>query len=147
MHRDVKPNNIAYDYNNKIVKLIDWGLGEFYFPNKNYNVRVSSLFFKAPELLLGYEHYDYSIDMWALGCTFAAIIFKKEPFFHGYDQEDQLDKIASVLGTNELINYLEKYRIELEERFTGVFGGHQKKAWTKFVNSENSTLANKDALD
>ena len=84
-------------------------------------------------------------------------IFKKEPFFHGYDQEDQLDKIASVLGTNELINYLEKYRIELEERFTvfypifskiqGVFGGHQKKAWTKFVNSENSTLANKDALD
>ena len=74
MHRDVKPNNIAYDYNNKIVKLIDWGLGEFYFPNKNYNVRVSSLFFKAPELLLGYEHYDYSIDMWALGCTFAAIV-------------------------------------------------------------------------
>ena len=147
MHRDVKPQNIVYDFNSKVQKLIDFGLSEFFFPNKNLTVRVSSQFFKAPELLLGYEHYDYSVDMWSLGCVFAAIIYKKEPFFHGSDLEDQLDKIASVLGTNELITYLEKYRIELEERFTGVFGGHQKKAWTKFVSSENSMLANKEAQD
>lgn len=147
MHRDIKPHNICFDYEQKIIKLIDWGLAEFYMPNKNYNVRVSSMFFKAPELLLGHENYDYSIDMWALGCVFAGIIFKKEPFFHGSDMEDQLDKIASVLGTNDLIVYLEKYSIELEDRFTGVFGGHQKKPWSKFVNSENSVLAHKDALD
>lgn len=146
MHRDIKPHNIVFDFQNKLVKLIDWGLAEFFSLNKNYNVRVSSLFFKAPELLLGYEYYDYSIDIWALGCVFAGIIFRKEPFFHGSDMEDQLDKIASVLGTNDLVVYLEKYQIELDERFTGIFGGHQKKQWSKFVNSENSMLANKDAL-
>jgi len=146
MHRDIKPHNIVFDFQNKLVKLIDWGLAEFFYFNKNYNVRVSSLFFKAPELLLGYEYYDYSIDIWALGCVFAGIIFRKEPFFHGSDMEDQLDKIASVLGTNDLVVYLEKYQIELDERFTGIFGGHQKKQWSKFVNSENSMLANKDAL-
>lgn len=33
MHRDVKPQNIMYDFNKKTVKLIDWGLAEFYVPN------------------------------------------------------------------------------------------------------------------
>ena len=38
------------------VKLIDWGLAEFYFPGKDYNVRVASRYFKAPELLVDYNY-------------------------------------------------------------------------------------------
>lgn len=38
---------------------------------------------KGPELLIDYQLYDYSLDMWSLGCMMAAIIFRKEPFFFG----------------------------------------------------------------
>jgi len=41
MHRDVKPGNIIVDQENHKIKLIDWGLAEFYLPKTSYNVRVS----------------------------------------------------------------------------------------------------------
>ena len=34
IHRDIKPHNIVVDYQNKAVRLIDWGLAEFYHPGK-----------------------------------------------------------------------------------------------------------------
>lgn len=81
IHRDIKPHNIVIDHEKKKLKLIDWGLAEYYFPGKDYNVRVASRYFKGPELLLEYNYYDYSLDMWSLGATMAGIIFKKDPFF------------------------------------------------------------------
>lgn len=44
MHRDVKPHNIIIDPTTKEIRLIDWGLAEFYFPNTEYNVRVRNLY-------------------------------------------------------------------------------------------------------
>lgn len=44
MHRDVKPHNIAIDHKQRKLRLIDWGLAEFYHPGKEYNVRVASRF-------------------------------------------------------------------------------------------------------
>lgn len=102
MHRDVKPQNIIVDHQNKVLKLIDWGLAEFYHPSKDYNVRVASRYFKGPELLVDDVYYDYSLDIWSTGAMFAGIIFKKEPFFQGTDNFDQLVKIAKVLGTDDL---------------------------------------------
>jgi casein kinase II subunit alpha len=81
MHRDVKPHNIMIDHNNKRLRLIDWGLAEFYHPEQEYNVRVASRYFKGPELLIDLGSYDYSLDIWSLGCMFAGMIFQKEPFF------------------------------------------------------------------
>ena len=36
------------------------------------------------------QMYDYSLDMWSLGCMLASMIFRKEPFFHGHDNYDQV---------------------------------------------------------
>ena len=101
MHRDVKPHNVMIDHENRRLRLIDWGLAEFYHPGQEYNVRVASRYFKVsftlslspvvtphydgqgPELLVDYQMYDYSLDMWSLGCMLASMIFRKEPFFHG----------------------------------------------------------------
>lgn len=66
---------------------------------REYNVRVASRYFKGPELLVDLQDYDYGLDMWSLGCMFAGMIFKKEPFFHGRDNYDQLEKIAKVRQT------------------------------------------------
>lgn len=121
------------------LRLIDWGLAEFYHPKTEYNVRVASRYFKGPELLVDFQEYDYSLDMWSLGCMFASMvrvltvllhiysqppsqIFRKEPFFHGHDNYDQLVKITKVLGTDELYSYLEKYDIELDAQYDDVLG-------------------------
>ena len=55
------------------LRLIDWGLAEFYHPRTQYNVRVSR-YFKAPELLVDFQAYDYSLDMWGFGSMFASMV-------------------------------------------------------------------------
>ncbi|KAL3616146.1 Casein kinase II subunit alpha-4, chloroplastic [Castilleja foliolosa] len=122
MHRDVKPHNITIDHEQRKLRLIDWGLAEFYHPGTEYNVRVASRYFKGPELLVDLQDYDYSLDLWSLGCMLAGMIFRKEPFFYGHDNYDQLVKIAKVLGTEALNAYLNKYRLELDENLAALVG-------------------------
>jgi casein kinase II subunit alpha len=122
-------------------------LAEFYHPGKEYNVRVASRYFKGPELLVDLQDYDYSLDMWSLGCMFAGMIFRKEPFFAGHDNYDQLVRIAKVLGTDELYAYLNKYRIELDPNFEQLIGRHSRKPWNKYVTVENQHLVSTEAID
>ena len=74
MHRDVKPQNIIVNPHKKILKLIDWGLAQFYHMGQDYNVRVASRYFKGPELLVDYNYYDYSLDIWSTGAMFASMV-------------------------------------------------------------------------
>lgn len=83
MHRDVKLANIII--NEETLTLIDWGLGDFYHPKKRYPTKVGTRHYKAPELLVNYQYYDYSVDMWAFGCTFASLIFRKQPVIKSKD--------------------------------------------------------------
>ena len=147
MHRDVKPHNVMIDHEKRELSLIDWGLAEFYHPGRAYNVRVASRYFKGPELLVELQEYDYSLDMWSLGCVIAALIFRREPFFHGHDNFDQLAKIAKCLGTNELFEYLDKYDLEIDAQYESIIGEHQKKPWTKFKTAENEHLVNPTVID
>jgi serine/threonine protein kinase len=62
------------DHEKRQLRLIDWGLAEFYHPGTDYNVRVASRYFKGPELLVDFQQYDYSLDMWSLGCMFASMV-------------------------------------------------------------------------
>lgn len=88
MHRDVKPSNIIIDQQTKDIKLIDWGLSDFYFPEKAYHTRVSSRPFKSPELLVDYQTYDFSMDIWSAGCILGGLIFKISYMFIGKDNND-----------------------------------------------------------
>jgi len=148
MHRDVKPQNVMIDHRNRELRLIDWGLAEFYHPGKEYNVRVASRYYKGPELLVDHQLYDYSLDIWSLGCMLSGMVFRREPFFHGNDNQDQLVKIARILGTDGLFAYLDKYGQELDPHFDHeVLGRHSRKAWSKFITAENQHLASPDAID
>jgi len=147
MHRDVKPHNVMIDHERRKLRLIDWGLAEFYHPDQDYNVRVASRYFKGPELLVDMQDYDYSLDMWSLGCMFAGLIFKKEPFFHGHDNQDQLVRIAKVLGTDELYAYLDKYGLTIDAHFQSLIGRHTRKPWKKFISTDNKAIAGPEAID
>ena len=114
MHRDVKPSNIIVNLETLDIKLIDWGLSEYYIPDKDYHTRVSSRPYKSPELLSGFQKYDFSMDIWSVGCMLAAFVFQTEYFFLGSDNRYQLVEIVNFLGTDEFYNYLNKYQIKLE---------------------------------
>lgn len=61
MHRDVKPHNVMIDHEKRQLRLIDWGLAEFYHPGREYNVRVASRYFKGPELLVDLQECTCTI--------------------------------------------------------------------------------------
>lgn len=111
IHRDIKPQNMIIDSHTKQLKIIDWGLAEFYLPEQEYSVRVASKYYKSPELLVGYPYYDYSLDIWSFGCVLAELLFKKRPFFYGTKSTDQIFEIVEVLGKKDLHEYLKKYEI------------------------------------
>ena len=96
---------------------------------------------------MDFQEYDYSLDMWSLGAMFASMIFRKEPFFHGNSNSDQLVKIAKVLGTDDLFEYLDKYDIDLDTQYDDILGRFPKKNWHGFVNAENQRFVSNDAID
>ena len=77
----------------------------------------------------------------------AGMIFKKEPFFKGKSNPDQLVKIAKILGTSDLERYLVKYGVVLDEDYMDEIGKHKRKSWENFINSANQHLCSKEALD
>ncbi|KAM1089546.1 hypothetical protein ACFX1X_017567 [Malus domestica] len=111
IHRDLKPSNILVMGDGEeqgVVKIADFGLARIYqAPLKSLsdNGVVVTIWYRAPELLLGAKHYTSAVDMWAVGCIFAELLTLK-PLFQGAEvkaianpfQLDQLDKIFKVLG-------------------------------------------------
>lgn len=147
MHRDVKPHNVMIDPETRQLRLIDWGLAEFYHPTVPYNVRVASRYYKGPELLVDFQEYDYSLDMWSLGCMFAGMIFVKETFFHGRDNDDQLVKIVHVMGNAEFIPYLTRYGINLDKKFMPLITeAIPQVPLETFIDDSNRHLANAQAI-
>ncbi|KAJ0969127.1 hypothetical protein J5N97_022004 [Dioscorea zingiberensis] len=103
LHRDLKTSNLLMN-NRGELKICDFGLARQYgSPLKPYTHLVVTLWYRAPELLLGIKEYSTAIDMWSLGCIMAELL-AKEPLFSGKTELDQLDKIFRTLGTpNEKI--------------------------------------------
>lgn len=146
MHRDVKPHNVMIDHTHRQLRLIDWGLAEYYHPGTEYNVRVASRYFKGPELLVDFRLYDYLLDLWLFGCMLALMVFKKEPFFHGKSNTDQLVQIVRVLGLDDLHNYLQKYNLTLLEEYEDL-GYYNRRLWKRFVNEHNEHLVSEELID
>jgi len=98
LHRDLKPQNLLIDRNG-MLKLADFGLARaFGVPIRTYTHEVVTLWYRAPEILLGSKMYATPVDIWSVGCIFAELIMRR-PLFPGDSEIDELYKIFRILGT------------------------------------------------
>ena len=140
MHRDIKPHNLIINHQKKELRLIDWGLGEFYLPGQEYNVRVASRYFKGPELLVGYVFYDYSLDIWSLGCMFAGMIFKKELTLSTiYENEDESNFIKRSKSI-QLSNPLDINQLKTKRKLTSMKDKDRELKYNEKRGSMNGTI-------
>ncbi|KAK8884259.1 hypothetical protein M9Y10_043367 [Tritrichomonas musculus] len=111
MHRDVKPGNILCGDPKEKLELADWGLAEFYHPLRTYSSSVGTRYYKAPELLLGYELYNYSVDIWSVGVILIeALSLNVHLFDSDRYKMDQLDTIAKIVGGQKIVDWIKFHK-------------------------------------
>eukprot|EP00470_Lotharella_oceanica_P004637 CAMPEP_0170175628 /NCGR_PEP_ID=MMETSP0040_2-20121228/8674_1 /TAXON_ID=641309 /ORGANISM="Lotharella oceanica, Strain CCMP622" /LENGTH=296 /DNA_ID=CAMNT_0010417677 /DNA_START=63 /DNA_END=953 /DNA_ORIENTATION=+ len=98
LHRDLKPQNLLINMEGEL-KLADFGLARaFGIPVRSYTHEVVTLWYRAPDVLLGSKNYSTPIDIWSVGCIFAEMANGK-PLFPGQADNDQLWRIFKILGS------------------------------------------------
>jgi len=99
LHRDLKPQNVLIDVARHRLKLADFGLARAYsVPLRAYTHEVVTLWYRAPEILLGVSKYATPMDIWSLGCIVAEMA-TGQALFPGDSEIDTIFKIFRILGT------------------------------------------------
>lgn len=104
LHRDLKPPNLLINREGQL-KLADFGLARAYgIPVRSYTHEVVTLWYRAPDVLLGSRTYSTPVDIWSVGCIFAEMA-NGRPLVAGTSEQDQLDRIFRLLGTPTVHDY------------------------------------------
>jgi len=131
LHRDLKPQNLLINREGHL-KLADFGLARaFGIPVRSYTHEVVTLWYRAPDVLMGSKKYSTPVDIWSVGCIFAEMI-NGRPLFPGQSDEDQLWKIFATLGTPSPATWPQI--VELPE-FKDDFPQYEPQAWSSIVPS------------
>lgn len=95
IHRDLKPSNIAVNEDCEL-KILDFGLAR---PTENEMTGyVATRWYRAPEIMLNWMHYNQTVDIWSVGCIMAELLTSRT-LFPGTDHIHQLNLIMEILGT------------------------------------------------
>lgn len=98
LHRDLKPQNLLINKDG-VIKVADFGLGRSVgIPVRVYTHEIVTLWYRAPEVLLGSQRYSCPVDVWSIGCIFAEMSTRK-PLFQGDSEIDQLFRMFRILKT------------------------------------------------
>ncbi|WVY89060.1 hypothetical protein V8G54_037963 (chloroplast) [Vigna mungo] len=94
-----QPHNLLMDRKTMMLKIADLGLARaFTVPIKKYTHEILTLWYRAPEVLLGATHYSMAVDIWSVACIFAELV-TKQALFPGDSELQQLLHIFRLLGT------------------------------------------------
>lgn len=120
VHRDLKPENILMTEDEK-VKICDFGSSKILSEDKINSPYNVSRYYRAPELILGFEKYNEKIDIFSAGCIIAQL-FLLNPLFPGKSDGLQFFEYISVLGNPgkeyfkqfNLIPFIQNYFLNFE---------------------------------
>ncbi|KAI9295986.1 kinase-like protein [Neoconidiobolus thromboides FSU 785] len=116
LHRDLKTSNLLLS-NRGEIKVADFGLARKYGePINQMTQLVVTLWYRAPELLLGETKYTKAIDMWSIGCIFGELILN-EPLFPGEGEIDQIGRIFKLLGSPTRDNWPNYMNLPYAQKF------------------------------
>ena len=96
----ISPNRIQILMNNRgEIKIADFGMARYFGdpPPPKMTQLVVTLWYRAPELLLGTENYGKPIDIWSIGCIFGELL-TKEPLLQGKNEVDELSKVNYIIA-------------------------------------------------
>ena len=162
IHRDLKPANIMISREGR-VKIGDLGLARTCYnplqPLFSGDKVVVTIWYRAPELLLGSKHYGPAIDLWAVGCIFAELLVLR-PLFKGEEvksdgkkslpfQRNQFLKIIEILGTptsERWSGVTEMPDVGQMAQFKTQYFTNQLPQWYNLIGSMASTQKGLDLL-
>lgn len=130
IHRDLKPSNIAVNEDCEL-KILDFGLARH--AEVEMTGYVATRWYRAPEIMLNWMHYNQTVDIWSVGCIMAELLTSKT-LFPGTDHIDQLTRIMVLCGkpdeeflnkinSEEARNYIRSLPIMKKRNFKDVFSG------------------------
>ncbi|KAF8018629.1 hypothetical protein BT93_H3504 [Corymbia citriodora subsp. variegata] len=146
LHRDIKASNLLIDRSG-MLKIADFGLANFFNPNERRHLtsRVVSLWYRAPELLLGSTDYGVGIDLWSAGCLLAEM-FLGRPFMPGKTEVEQLHRIFRLCGAPSE-DYWKRNKLQTSYRPPSHHQPSYREAFKDFPSSTFSLLIKLLALD
>ncbi|CAF4796386.1 unnamed protein product [Pieris macdunnoughi] len=115
IHRDLKPSNIAVNEDCEL-KILDFGLAR---PTETEMTGyVATRWYRAPEIMLNWMHYNQTVDIWSVGCIMAELLTSRT-LFPGTDHIHQLNLIMEILGTPGL-EFMKKISSESVSKATSL---------------------------
>jgi serine/threonine protein kinase len=128
-----------------VIKICDFGLARpFFGSSKDKKIvltdYIATRWYRPPEVLLEWDSYDKSLDVWSIGCIFAELLDRK-PLFPGKDSSDQIELILSILGTPKIEDIYKEGRSNSRELIYK-YGKIDKVTWKEIVPN-----ASDDAVD
>ncbi|KAI3689303.1 hypothetical protein L2E82_47257 [Cichorium intybus] len=146
LHRDIKGSNLLIDRNG-MLKIADFGLANYYDARKPVALtnRVVTLWYRAPELLLGATKYGPGIDLWSAGCLLAEM-FAGRPIMPARTEVEQLHKIFKLCGTPPE-DYWKKLKLSTTFRPPHSYKSNLREAFRDYPRSSLGLLAILLALD
>ncbi|KAM7532682.1 hypothetical protein Aperf_G00000130619 [Anoplocephala perfoliata] len=147
MHRDIKPENVSIDRGRQELRLTDFGFATYYKPGNEYPLLNYGIYYEAPELTLGYEKYNCSIDIWSFSCMLAALLFRRKHFFFGATRDYKLVKIIEQLGMDGLNAYAHKLNLTISPNVIKLVKNRTKVPWANLITKDNENFVNVEAID
>ncbi|XP_056413614.1 mitogen-activated protein kinase 14 isoform X2 [Hyla sarda] len=135
IHRDLKPSNLAVNEDCEL-KILDFGLARH--TDEEMTGYVATRWYRAPEIMLNWMHYNQTVDIWSVGCIMAELLTGRT-LFPGTDHINQLQQIMRLTGTppiylinrmpsHEARNYIQSLPYMPKMNFEDVFLGANPQA-------------------